>query len=573
MAGRTSYALFARASFHGKVIEERFVYTGRPLVLGGTGSLAIPAPEGHDFVAEVAWVTPAACVVTDALGRRYELVPGRDQVLTVGEVELRLYLVERVWLARVGTVALAGSLAWFLLVTMSSAAFVQSAWVFGKRCELESAFVAPLPDVGGPLLWVGAPLLGLVAALFVVVMADQPRRELRAFALPFAALLLPLTYEASGYTWKTGEQYVAEDAGFQKECVPPEGGGGGGAMSAEYLARLLRQDYEGEQQGVIEDRIERPEAERDTKEFMPAGSVGPATKMGGAEQVASRPVRTIVEDDLSVPAKSKAEDQAMEDARGQPMAGATAKDDDSQDGVADGLESVDPEKRDHDAEAPAEEHRGWGFPEWYDERDKAMDDLEISVALRVARHRLAIDPNDGAALSILSYYQYLGQDYDAARKTYDHYIELFPDDPAGYNNKALVYKRQKEYQKEESLYRVALSLEPGDTTAMNNLGVNLAHQRRFDEALAVMRELEQTDPDDAYAELHRAKIHAEMGDDEQALTYLEKALDGMSKLDTLHHIEFRQDIRLDPSFDKLRDTYRFRAILNRYYGKDSPLEE
>ena len=47
----------------------------------------------------------------------------------------------------------------------------------------------------------------------------------------------------------------------------------------------------------------------------------------------------------------------------------------------------------------------------------------------------------------------------------------------------------------------------------------------------------------------------------------------MQALDTLHHIEFRQDIRLDPSFAKLRETRRFRAILLKYYGDDTPVPE
>jgi hypothetical protein len=40
----------------------------------------------------------------------------------------------------------------------------------------------------------------------------------------------------------------------------------------------------------------------------------------------------------------------------------------------------------------------------------------------------------------------------------------------------------------------------------------------------------------------------------------------MKKLDTLHNIEFRQDIRLDPSFAKMRGEERFKKLLNRYYG-------
>ena len=170
---------------------------------------------------------------------------------------------------------------------------------------------------------------------------------------------------------------------------------------------------------------------------------------------------------------------------------------------------------------------------------------------------------------MLSYYQYLAEDYEAAEETYDKYIELAPESSAGYNNKALIYKRRGEYDKEEGLYRVALALSPDDPVALNNLGVNLAHQGRYDEALAVMEKLPGS-PEDPYADLHRSKIYAEMGDADKALEYLERALEGMAELDTLHHIEFRQDIRLDPSFASLRQDPRFHAILVRYYGEDAP---
>jgi Flp pilus assembly protein TadD len=185
---------------------------------------------------------------------------------------------------------------------------------------------------------------------------------------------------------------------------------------------------------------------------------------------------------------------------------------------------------------------------------------------------LRIDPEDPLALTTLSYYQYLAQDNDGAAETYDKYIDLFPEDPSGYNNKALIYKRLGDYAQEEALYRVALALDPDDVTVLNNLGVCLAHQGRYQEALAVMRRLEALDPDDPYADLHRAKIHAEIGNDDLALSFLERALAGMAELDTLHHIEFRQDIRLDPSFAKLRGTSRFHAILVRYYGDAAPTE-
>jgi hypothetical protein len=47
----------------------------------------------------------------------------------------------------------------------------------------------------------------------------------------------------------------------------------------------------------------------------------------------------------------------------------------------------------------------------------------------------------------------------------------------------------------------------------------------------------------------------------------------MDDLDIMHHVEFRQDIRLDPAFERLRRDPRLLAMLVQYYGDDSPVSE
>ena len=144
-------------------------------------------------------------------------------------------------------------------------------------------------------------------------------------------------------------------------------------------------------------------------------------------------------------------------------------------------------------------------------------------------------------------------------------MELYPDDPAGYNNIGLVFKRTEDYSREEAYYRIALAMDPQDVYVLNNLAVNLAHQDRFDEALRIMSDLYVLSPDDPYANVHRSKIQAAMGNPLEALEYLDDALAGMAALDTLHHIEFRQDIRVDPAFSEIRNTDSFENLLVRYY--------
>lgn len=552
-----SYTLFSRVSFHGRVVEERYARTGVPVRL---------ALGGADAEAQVVWLGPASCEVRVG-GAPHLVEPGRDLTVSLGDIELTLYLAEQVPLRRVGSVALGGALSWLTVVSMLCAGGVQLGWLWSRSCDLAAVYLLPLSDVGGPLLWAVAPLGGLVAALFVLVLGDDPRRSLRWLALPVVALVIPAAYEVSGARYKDGATFVADE---MEQCRPPAAAGDIGGYTAEYLARLLRKDYDGEndQIGIVDEVVERPETDKvSDQRFIPAGSAGPSTRLGGAERVALRPVRVVAEDDTFAAERAQAPAPPV-DAAGRPIAGADPADPKA--GAAEGAGDAARERR---AQAPADRRRGVGLSDWYDERDAAADRSEVRENLQIARQRLKIDPDDMPALSLLSRYQYLAQDYKSALASWDRYIELYPEDPGGYNNKALVYKRLKKYGEEEALYRQALALEPNDVHALNNLAVNLAHQRRFDEALQIMRDLEILNPGDPYADLHRAKVHAEMGADDEALRYLELSLEGMSRLETLHHIEFRQDIRVDPSFAKLRETSRFRSLLSRYYGKDSPLEE
>jgi len=357
---------------------------------------------------------------------------------------------------------------------------------------------------------------------------------------------------------------------FGIDCKSQDNGINGSPFTAEYLARLLRKDFAGEEVGVL-DRIERPPQPVATQSFyMPAGDHGPTTNAGGAAEVAKTPERGQEDRDPVRKIAAKKPRIIATEGKGTAIEQAIASDA-KDDRDADGADVKDPDQLDGDHNA--EDKEGWGVRDWYDASDARVDQMAIDDTLTEAHERLRIDPDDPDALSLLSYYQYLDQDYDGASQTYQHYIKLYPESAAGYNNHALVYKRRGDYRTEQALYQVALALSPDDVTALNNLAVNLAHQGQFDDALAIMKKLETLDPGEPYADLHRAKIYAAMGEDDIALTFLRKSLEGMKALDTLHHIEFRQDIRIDPAFAKLRETRAFRTLLLEYYGEDTPVPE
>ncbi len=342
----------------------------------------------------------------------------------------------------------------------------------------------------------------------------------------------------------------------------------------EYIARLLENDLDGADEGRNE-RAERREFDTQNQSFyLPSGNDGPTIRAGGGAQIGEEPIRSDAEPtaDTAVPPPPDASPAPELRLDGEPdsleLPDAPG---DAPKFVAE-LEAPEVELEDtlYDVPPEVEKFIGWGFKDWFDVQDARPEQkAEWQEALELARVRLRIDPNDPYALNTVGLYAYLAENHELSRTTYHRMMELYPDTPAAYNNYALVLKRKGQYAEEEALYRRALDLDPTDTHVLNNLAVCLAHQDRFDEALEVMDRLDRIDPDDSYADLHRAIIYAEMGKKRKALGYLEQALEQAPGLDTLHHIEFRQDLRLDPAFQKLRGDRRFEKIIRDAYGREA----
>ncbi len=357
---------------------------------------------------------------------------------------------------------------------------------------------------------------------------------------------------------------------FGIACPVERDAGGGQGIDAEYLARLIRHDYAGADEATSPKR-KAEKTEKPAPGWLPPGDAeGDLNHLGGAREVDSTPqrVKPLATDSVPAAARRRTPNVVAPQATPAPVAAPQADD-----GTGDDAEGITTEAPPDDVPKPPsapllERDQGWGVPDWM---QAEPEEKQIEYVIDRAQRRLRIDPDDPGAISTLAYYEFLAEDYDGAEKSYDRLIAMDPADAAAYNNKALIYKRKGEYLREEGLYRLALALDPGDTTALNNLAVNLAHQGKFDEAVRIMKELETTLPADPYSDLHRAKIQAAMGNDDAALRFMELALSGAARMDLLHQIEFRQDIRVDPAFAHLREDPRFRAVLTKWYGSDSPL--
>ncbi|MSQ03912.1 MAG: tetratricopeptide repeat protein [Myxococcales bacterium] len=332
--------------------------------------------------------------------------------------------------------------------------------------------------------------------------------------------------------------------------------------SAEYLQRLLTGDHRGEEQGYITlERKVKPSETKIESYYLPGGSAGPVTDVGGGAQVGSKPRSA---DPRTEKAKPDVAIQIEEFGKTEALAPQDAPPEPSIDDLADPLATADGVQEGQRQSVEVKE--GWGLTDWYDTEDARADAKEIQDQLDLSRRLLRLDPDNMVGLSVKAYYEYLAMDFDAAKATYDHMIRLDGTSGAEWNNLALIYKRLGAYEKEEELYRTSLMFDPDEPNTYVNLALCLARQGRFGEALQIMKRLERELPDDPYADLHRAKIAALMGKEEEAYRLLRESLRTMRKLDTLHNIEFQQDIRVDPAFQTMRETPRFKKLLMRYYG-------
>ena len=225
----TRYALHATATFFGRTVEETFSRRGRAVVIGPGDAMSIPVPEGSAWIAKVAWLGAREVEVVDGTGERHRLGPDETLSIGAGDVALDLRLVPQFWLPRVGVLPWGMSAGWAAIVLVATVG-VQS--------------LSAANDIG-----------------------DHYE--------------CPILEKAVGYS-------PLFEAMLERDCRPPHGGGGiSDVYTAEYIARLLRKDFAGDDAGNLTPNLGK--AEKAEKGFyLPAGDKGPATTMGGSNHVGAQ---------------------------------------------------------------------------------------------------------------------------------------------------------------------------------------------------------------------------------------------------------------------------------------------
>ena len=156
-------------------------------------------------------------------------------------------------------------------------------------------------------------------------------------------------------------------------------------------------------------------------------------------------------------------------------------------------------------------------------------------------------------------YFYLGE-YDKAADRYAMAANMAPNDYIVWGNLADAYQYSEEfaavaevtYKRALQLAEAALAVNPNDAEAISFVAYYEARLGNSSVALEMDAAAREKAPDKMYVYYNSALIHAILGDNDQALDMMERAVE----------LDYQPELlRLDPTFADLQDDERFRQLV------------
>jgi Flp pilus assembly protein TadD len=169
-------------------------------------------------------------------------------------------------------------------------------------------------------------------------------------------------------------------------------------------------------------------------------------------------------------------------------------------------------------------------------------------------------PTSAVIQSNLAYaYDRQGRTEEAVA-AYRKALELDPKNTIVRNNLANLYSKQGLYEDAAREYEDLVQRDPGNTTAKANLDAMVKNktvlQERKEQVSSAVQGADSK-PKDPQAAYNAARVYARLGDADQALTWLNKALDlGYDQFDYLSLDPSLVNLKKDPRFLKLLEERR-----------------
>jgi len=176
-------------------------------------------------------------------------------------------------------------------------------------------------------------------------------------------------------------------------------------------------------------------------------------------------------------------------------------------------------------------------------------------ALAEIKRAVELDPLSLIINTNVAWVHYFARDYDRAIEIFKKTLEMDP-------NYALAHERLGQTYLEKGLFAEAIEalekavdFSPGNTEILAALGHALAVSGKRTEAEKILATLNELSGKSYISAYDKAAIYLGLGDDDQALKYLEKAYEERAGYISI--------IKSDPRFERLRANPRFIALLKK----------
>jgi adenylate cyclase len=179
---------------------------------------------------------------------------------------------------------------------------------------------------------------------------------------------------------------------------------------------------------------------------------------------------------------------------------------------------------------------------------------QINDSLVHVKKAVELDPLSMIILTDAARDLYLARRYDESIDQYRKSLEVDPKFPIAHKGLAEVYSQIGKHDEAVSEIEKAIALSVRSIFILDDLGYIYARAGKTDEATKVLRDLDRLASDEYVPAYGRAVIHAALGDQEEALAWIEKAYEERS---------FLVYLKVDPAFDTIRKTERFVATLGK----------
>ncbi|MEE9234307.1 MAG: protein kinase [Candidatus Acidoferrales bacterium] len=197
---------------------------------------------------------------------------------------------------------------------------------------------------------------------------------------------------------------------------------------------------------------------------------------------------------------------------------------------------------------------------WYSRYLQTIGRHEKAIA--EATRAQELDPFSFAITGYLGASYYHARRYDQALEVYRKLLQMNPNFWVPHYALALAYEQKGMYEEAIAALQQALTLARAasspDCKIVCQLGHTYATAGRRDEARKILEELKRKAARGQVWSYGMAALYAGLGDREQALQWLERALD-----EEMYEMHLVGLIRVDPLLDPLRSDPRFQDLLRR----------